>query len=139
MPRVAEENLTVCGQETEFEGSLEFTDNLVISGKFQGTITSSSGGNLEIEKSAVCNVDKVTAGSVIVSGKLTGNIEASESLELCSGSKVKGDLKAGRIRISDGVEFEGKVTMTEKAPSSDIFSLVSDEYKSSLIMQQSEE
>ena len=35
-------NLTVFGQETEFDGVLEFTDNLVITGKFKGEYT---GGN----------------------------------------------------------------------------------------------
>ena len=39
-------NLTVFGQETEFDGVLEFSDNLVITGKFHGTINAS--GDLEI-------------------------------------------------------------------------------------------
>ena len=55
-------NLTVFGQETEFDGVLEFTDNLVITGKFKGEIRAT--GDLEIEKGAVCDVEKMTASSI---------------------------------------------------------------------------
>ena len=57
-------NLTVFGQETEFDGVLEFTDNLVITGKFKGEIRAS--GDLEIEKGAVCEVEKMTANSIVI-------------------------------------------------------------------------
>ena len=39
-------NLTVLGEETSFDGFLSFTDNLVITGSFSGTIESD--GNFEI-------------------------------------------------------------------------------------------
>lgn len=130
-------NITVFGEETDFEGELEFTDNLVITGKFTGTIK--AGGALEIDKNAVCKVDKISCASVIVSGSVEGNIEGSESVELCSGSSVKGDITTSRIRIAENVEFEGQVSMLEKAPlNEDIFSLASDEYKNSLIIKNSD-
>ena len=59
-------NLTVFGQETEFDGVLEFTDNLVITGKFKGEIRAT--GDLEIEKGAVCDVEKMTASSIVIAG-----------------------------------------------------------------------
>ncbi|MGN0730033.1 bactofilin family protein [Treponema sp.] len=129
-------NITVFGQETEFDGVLSFSDNLVVTGKFHGTIQAS--GNLEIEKTAVCDIDRMIANSIVVSGKITGDIEAKDRIELCAGSRVHGDLKAARLRISDGVEFEGKISMLKEIPSSDVFSAASDEYKNSLIMQSNE-
>lgn len=129
-------NLTVFGQETEFDGVLEFTDSLVITGKFHGTIKAT--GDLEIDRSAVCNVDVMNAESIVVSGKVTGRIEASERVELCSGSRVKGDIKTARIRISDNVEFEGQVSMLSEVPDIDIFSVASAEYKDALIKKTDE-
>ena len=73
-------NETVFGQETEFEGNLTFTDSLVITGKFTGVIDST--GDIEIDKTAVCKVDKISAKSIIVSGRVTGNLEASDFVEL---------------------------------------------------------
>lgn len=129
-------NLTVFGQETEFDGVLEFTDNLVITGKFHGTINAT--GNLEIDKTAVCKVDKMLAQSIVVSGQILGNIEAQEKVELCSGSKVKGDIKTSNLRIADNVEFDGQISMLPENPDIDIFELASSEYKNSLIMKKNE-
>lgn len=130
------ENLTVFGSETEFDGVLEFTDSVVITGKFHGTINAS--GNLEIEKNAICNVDNMKAQSVVISGQVTGNVEGKERIELCSGSKVKGDLTSARLRIADNVEFDGKVTMIDEIPSTDIFAVGSQEFKNSLVMRTNE-
>ncbi len=136
MAAKAGKNLTVFGQETEFDGVLEFTDSLVITGKFHGTINAT--GDLEVEKSAVCDVDKILADSVIISGQVKGDIEAKNHIELCSGSNVKGDLKAVKLRISDNVEFEGQVSMIDAVPEKDFFSTASEEFKNSLIMRTNE-
>lgn len=136
MAKEKDENVTVFGKETEFDGTLEFTDNLIITGKFNGTIKAT--GSLEIEKSAVCNVDKMSAESIVVSGDITGNIEAKERVELCNGSKVKGDIRTARLRIGDDVEFEGQISMIDEVPDVDIFNVASAEFKNALIMKSDE-
>ncbi len=128
-----QKNYTVFGSESDFDGRLEFTDNLKIVGHFNGTIVST--GNLIIDKVAVCNVDKMEAQSIIINGTVTGNIEALEHVEMCSGSKVKGDVVTSRIRIADNVDFEGQITMLDKEPEIDLFSAASDEYKQSLVLK----
>ena len=83
-------NFTVLGSETEFEGVLEFTDDLKICGRFNGTI--SAEGNLEIDKAAVCSVDTMSANSIIISGTVTGNIEAKEyAINAHKGQRRKSD------------------------------------------------
>ena len=126
-------NLTVFGQETEFDGELEFTDSLVITGKFKGSINAT--GDLEIDENAVCDVSKMRANSIEISGRVTGEIEAPERIELCSGSVVKGDMISGRIRIADDVDYEGEVSMFDNAPEIDLFSVVSDEYKNAIVLK----
>ncbi len=128
--------LTVFSQSTEFDGVLEFSDNLVIAGKFRGTI--SAGGNLEIEKTAECDVDYIKAESIVVSGSVNGKLEATDRVELCSGSKVNGDIKTARLRISDNVDFNGKVHMIDGTPETDIFSVASSEFKKSLLLKTNE-
>jgi len=128
-------NLTIFGQETEFEGVLEFTDNLVITGKFKGNINAS--GDLEIDENSVCEVSSMKANSVEIFGKVTGNIEANERVELCSGSIVKGDIVSGRIRIADDVDYEGNVSMFNEVPDIDLFSVASEEYKKSILIKSS--
>ncbi len=126
-------NVTVFGQETEFDGVLEFTDNLIITGKFKGSIKAT--GTLEIDRSAECSVDSISAASVVVSGKVKGNIEGTERVELCNGSSVTGDIRTARLRIADNVDFVGQVSMIEDSNDVDLFTLASDEYKSALVMK----
>ena len=126
-------NLTVFGQETEFDGILEFTDNLVITGKFNGEIRAS--GDLEIEKGAVCTVEKMTVNSIVISGTVTGDINATERVEMCSGSVVHGDVKTSRIRIAEDVEYEGQISMLENEPDVNIFAVASEEYKNALVIK----
>lgn len=125
--------LTVFGQETDFDGELEFSDDLIITGKFHGNIKGT--GNLEIAKNAVCNVNTIIAKSVVISGTLVGNVKANESVEICNGGVVTGDIVTARIRIEDNVNFEGNVTMIEGLPDDDLFSTASSEYKSAFIMK----
>ncbi|MEE0999864.1 MAG: polymer-forming cytoskeletal protein [Treponemataceae bacterium] len=128
-------NLTVFGEETSFQGVLEYTDNLVITGKFEGSIKST--GNLEIAKTAVCNVDSMSAKNILIAGNVKGNIIAEAKLEMNSGSKISGDITTKKLRIADNVDFKGKVTMFDKVPDIDIFSVSGAEYKE--IVQQKEE
>lgn len=132
----SKKNLTVLGQETEFDGILEFTDNLVITGKFSGEINAT--GDLEIEKTAVCKVDKITANSITISGKVIGEIEAPERVEMCSESVVRGDVTTGRIRIAENADFEGQISMIENIPDVNLFAVASDEYKQALVMKSDE-
>lgn len=122
-----EGNVTVLGQKTEFVGDLEFSDNLVITGRFEGKIESS--GNLKIDKTARCQVSRITADSIFVAGEVDGDLIANSKIEIASGSRVVGDIFALRLRIDDNVDFHGQVTMLDAAPDVDLFSLTAAEYK----------
>ena len=126
-------NFTVLGSDTDFDGVLQFNDNLKVNGKFNGTIKSS--GNLEVDKAAVCTVDKMSAKSIVISGTVKGNVYADERVEMCNGSKVIGNVETARIRIGDNVEFDGQISMLDKVPDVDLFSVASAEYKQTLVMR----
>lgn len=126
-------NVTVFGAETEFDGVLEFNSKLVITGKFSGRINAPE-GDLEIAKNAVCNVDSITANSIVISGNITGDLTAAERLEICTGSNVTGNIKTARIRIANNVEFNGQVSMLEDEPHVDLFSVASNEFKQAMVV-----
>lgn len=127
-------NITVFGEETEFDGVLEFSDRLVITGKFSGKINAPS-GDLEIAKNAACKVSTIDANSIIVAGgEVQGDMNAAERVEICSGSKVSGNITTARIRIANNVEFSGDVNMLEKEPDVDLFSVASSEYKQAMLI-----
>ena len=130
---IEKKNITILGAETEFDGTLTFTDRLVITGKFTGKIESNT-GDLEIAKNAVCKVESLSVNSVVIYEDVEGQINAEERVEICSGSKVDGDVKTARVRIANNVDFNGQVTMLETEPEIDLFSVASDEYKKAMLV-----
>ena len=129
-------NVTEFGEGTVFEGELSFTDSLIISGKFSGTIEAT--GDLQIRKGAECDVSGMKARSVVVYGKVEGDIDGSERVELCKGSSVRGNIKTSALRIADNVEFDGSVSMVDSPADSydKLFLSASDEFKKSLVLRQ---
>lgn len=123
-------NLTVLGSETEFSGNLSFKDDLIITGKFHGTIDAQ--GDLEIDKDAICDVDKINANTIIVSGTVKGDLYGLSNVQLKNGSSVTGDITTRRLRIEDNVDFIGQVTMLEERRSTDLFNINPNEYKTTL-------
>ena len=106
---------------------------MIITGKFNGRIKAT--GNLEIAKDAVCTVEKMSAKSIVISGAVTGDVSASERVEICSGGSVTGDIETARIRIENNVNFEGQITMLDAEPEENLFSVSSAEYKNAMVLR----
>ncbi len=99
------------GNECRISGRLSLVGEAVIDGSVDGEIVSS--GTLTIGESGVVDA-KVSGRVVIIHGRLVGNIECSERLELRAGSKVYGNLRCANIVIEDGANFEGYSSMDEQ-------------------------
>ncbi|UTY26086.1 bactofilin family protein [Treponema denticola] len=127
-----EKNVTVLGKETVFDGVMKFSETLQIEGKFIGAIDSQ--GSLYISKNADCRVQYIKAASIVVEGVIVGSLSAADKVDLKSGSSVKGDITAGRLRIADKVSFEGSVRMVKNTgfPEKTFFSIKSDQLKEQL-------
>ena len=98
-------NGTVMSNDAEFKGSMTFKSNLRIDGKFEGEINSS--GTMHVGQEGELKAE-VNVGNSIIEGKVTGNINAQDKLELRSTAKLFGDIKAARLVINEGVVFVGK-------------------------------
>ena len=117
---------TTLGKETKFKGTLKFKDCLKIDGKFDGEIKSF--GFLYIENGAVVKAN-IKVGSIVIGGIVRGNIEASENLEMLSTGQVFGNIRTKKLKIADGVVFEGKCEMIANPEGIDIFSSRVEELK----------
>ena len=119
---------TTLGKETDFNGVMRFRDSLKIDGTFSGEIVSS--GFLYIEQGATITAN-IRVGSVVVGGTVRGNIEATEKLEMLATGKVYGNIRTGKLKIADGVVFEGKCEMIKNPQAINIFSGPVDQLKKS--------
>lgn len=124
-PRTA----TRLGKNAALKGTLRFRDSVRISGRFEGEIISD--GFLYVEDGAEVQAD-IRVGSTVIAGVVRGNIHATDSLEMLPTGKIYGNVKAAKLRIADGVVFEGKCEMIKNANSVDIFSAPPHQLKSSV-------
>jgi len=114
------QSLVTFSDTTSFTGRLRFRESLCIRGQFTGTIE--EGGDLIVDKGAVVEADIINVTSLSVHGKVVANVHASDTLDLFTGSEIKGDITAGRLRIADGVLFEGTCSMIHTKNDVEIFS-----------------
>ncbi len=103
--------VTILKDDTELEGEINFRETLEIRGKFKGKIKSD--GVLIIAPEAEIE-GEIKARIVILAGAVRGNIEASEKIDILSTGRLFGDIKTAKLRIADGVIFEGNCHMLQE-------------------------
>jgi cytoskeletal protein CcmA (bactofilin family) len=97
-------------KDVEIKGSVKFVNEFVFDGNLQGEI-SSADGMLAVGENADVR-GELKSKTVIVKGKVHGNITVQERCELHSQSQLIGDLKAARLVIEEGATFVGKSEVT---------------------------
>ncbi len=105
--------MNLVGAGTVVEGKIRSQGSVRIDGKLIGEVTASESLAVGITGEIEGNV---TAKNVTVGGKVRGAINASEKIVFEGKSVVRGDIRATRLIIDEGSVFDGKVSMTEKAP-----------------------
>jgi len=100
--------------DASMQGSLSFKDpvSLRINGRFEGILNTK--GSLMIGEHAVVNAD-ITGESIIVAGKVNGNLTALKELKLIAPACVVGDITTPLLSIAEGAIFEGNCKMLAKA------------------------
>jgi cytoskeletal protein CcmA (bactofilin family) len=97
-------------------GELNGSEDLTIEGQVDGKIELKDhvltiGPNGKIKA-------QIFARALIVLGEVSGNVSASERVEIRDGGSVDGDIVAPRVAIADGAHFRGSVDMQRRPASS---------------------
>jgi len=95
----------VLGPDVEIKGNIKFTGELAFEGKLDGEIHTD--GTLNLGDGAVVN-GNITATSVVVRGKVNGNITAKEKIDIKAKAELFGDIRASKLAVEEGVTFVGK-------------------------------
>ncbi len=96
------------GKGSRVEGKLSFEGSVRIDGQVDGEIQAQEA--VIIGESAVLNA-QITAGTVILTGKLTGDIVARKRVELRAPARLLGNITTPCLVIQEGVVFEGRCSM----------------------------
>jgi cytoskeletal protein CcmA (bactofilin family) len=107
-----EKDIVNIGKSVVIKGELNGSEDLTIEGHVEGTIqlrdhvlTIGPNGRIKAQ---------VFAKSVIVLGEVTGNVTASDKVDIRDNGSVDGDIIAPRVAIAEGAHFRGSVDMQRK-------------------------
>ena len=103
----AARNLACLGASLEIKGKIAGEEDLQVDGRVEGPI-SLAGQRLTVGRTGQLS-SEVTAREVVVYGKLTGNMRASDRVEIKKDGSVIGDITTARISIEDGAYFKGRI------------------------------
>jgi len=102
------------GKTLVVKGEVTASEDVLILGRVEGTIVVED-HILTIGKGAMIEAE-VKAHSVVVEGQVTGNVEASEQLEISPDGVVIGNVKTPSLVIRDGATLKGSVDMDADRP-----------------------
>jgi cytoskeletal protein CcmA (bactofilin family) len=107
-----EKDLVNIGKSVVIKGELNGSEDLTIEGHVEGTIqlrdhvlTIGPNGRIKAQ---------VFAKSVIVLGEVTGNVTATDKVDIRDNGSVDGDIISPRVAIAEGAHFRGSVDMQRK-------------------------
>ncbi|MBU6434847.1 MAG: polymer-forming cytoskeletal protein, partial [Nitrospirae bacterium] len=96
------------GKGVEFKGTISYSGTVRIDGYLDGEIHTD--GVLLIGEDAVIQA-KITAGTIVCKGKITGDVVAKERVKLRAPAVMNGSVKAPILSMEDGVLFNGALEM----------------------------
>jgi cytoskeletal protein CcmA (bactofilin family) len=100
---------TSIGEHISIEGTIRADEDIVIDGSMKGTIEV-KGHQLTVGVKGKVEAD-VTAESVVVSGKMTGNISARTKVQITKSADFSGQIKAKRIAVEDGAFIKATIEL----------------------------
>ncbi len=106
----------VLSRDLRFKGQITGDDSLYINGIFEGSIylpgqRVTIGENGQVI-SSISNMHAcITAREIVIMGTMSGDITASDRVEVRAEGKMTGDIRTPRISIEDGALFQGAVDL----------------------------
>lgn len=96
---------------SQVEGDLTFEETFRIDGKFEGKIR--AGSELIVGDTAEVS-GEIHVAKLSVNGMLSGEVYASERIEILPKARVFADLHTPILRIEEGASFQGSCKMGEE-------------------------
>ena len=101
---------TLVGEHTRVEGDVSFSGGLHVDGTVQGNVTApdDSESTLTLSENGQIEGD-VRVPFIVLNGVVTGNVHASQRIELAPKARVTGDVIYNLIEMAMGAEVNGSL------------------------------
>lgn len=111
--RRGDQSMAMIGQSIVFKGELTGDEDLEIDGQVEGNV-SLTNHQLTIGANGRVTAE-VNAKSILVIGQVTGNLHASERIEIHATGVVNGDLRTPKLNVQEGAVLNGTLDMSSGA------------------------
>lgn len=101
---------SIIGEGTTLRGEFDLNGLLRIDGAFYGKVRTN--GKVLVGKNGTAECE-IFAGTVVIGGKVKGEVIAMERITLLSTGEVIGAIKTPRLIIEEGVIFDGTCEIIE--------------------------
>src|SRR5213595_1005303 len=95
------------GKSLVIKGEVTGSESLYIDGRVEGSINL-AGNRVTVGRNGVVAAN-INAREIVVIGKLRGNLNASDRVDIRNEGSLTGDVVAQRISIEDGAFFKGGI------------------------------
>jgi cytoskeletal protein CcmA (bactofilin family) len=102
------------GKSLQIKGEVIGSESLYIDGNIEGTINLPD-CRVTVSRDALVAAN-ITAREVVVLGKVSGNVYATERVDIRSEGSLTGDVTTGRITIDEGAFFKGGIDIRKSTP-----------------------
>ena len=110
----SEKGTTLVANNCQIEGDVLFSDELCIEGVVKGDIIAKEGAKAQVRVSDLGRVvGEIRAPSVIVNGKVFGDIHSDKHVELAARAEVKGNVYYNLIEMVMGSRVDGSLVHVE--------------------------
>ncbi len=103
---------TVIGSDVTVKGEIQVEKGLRIDGRIEGAVRTK--GKVLLGKSGHLQAE-VHAGTIVIEGKVTGNIAAAERAQIDPSGQVFGDITASKLVVAEGATIVGKINVGAEA------------------------
>jgi len=99
------------GKAVKVVGQIYSKEDLYVDGEIEGTVEALE-HKLTIGPHGTVHAG-IKARDVVALGSITGNVEASDKIEIHKEAKLVGDIRTSRIIIEDGAYFKGSIDIVK--------------------------
>ena len=97
------------GRSLVIKGEISGSESLYVDGRIEGTVSFKE-HRVTVGRNGVVAAN-ITAREVVIMGKVTGNIECSDRVDIRSEGSLTGDIISRRISVEDGAMLRGSVQL----------------------------
>lgn len=104
-----DKGVTLIAANTEIEGNLRFVDQLYVSGRVVGNLVSEQeAATVVISEEGVLE-GEIRVANIVINGRVTGDVYASNRLELAKNAQVSGNVHYKLLEMHLGARVDGQL------------------------------